>query len=35
MAIVLLLLICAGLFTRTLTNLSHVDLGLKVDHLPA
>ena len=33
MAISLLLLICAGLFTRTLANLSNIDLGLKVDHL--
>jgi predicted permease len=33
MAISLLLLICAGLFMRTLTNLSNIDLGLKVDHL--
>jgi putative ABC transport system permease protein len=29
----LLLLICAGLFARTLTNLSTIDLGLKADHL--
>ena len=29
----LVLLICAGLFARTLTNLSSIDLGLKVDHL--
>lgn len=32
-AISLLLLICAGLFARTLANLSSIDLGLKVDHL--
>jgi predicted permease len=32
-SISLLLLICAGLFARTLTNLSSIDLGLKVDHL--
>ena len=29
----LVLLICAGLFARTLTNLSRIDLGLRVDHL--
>jgi predicted permease len=29
----LLLLICAGLFARTLNNLSNIDLGLKADHL--
>jgi putative ABC transport system permease protein len=32
-AISLLLLISAGLFARTLANLSSIDLGLKVDHL--
>jgi predicted permease len=32
-AISLLLLVCAGLFARTLVNLSTIDLGLKVDHL--
>jgi predicted permease len=32
-AISLLLLVCAGLFARTLVNLSSIDLGLKVDHL--
>ena len=32
-AISLLLLVCAGLFARTLVNLSTVDVGLKVDHL--
>jgi putative ABC transport system permease protein len=32
-AISLLLLICAGLFARTLSNLSGIDLGLRVDHL--
>ncbi|MGA3187969.1 MAG: ABC transporter permease [Bryobacteraceae bacterium] len=32
-AISLLLLICAGLFARTLVNLSTIDLGLKADHL--
>jgi putative ABC transport system permease protein len=32
-AISLLLLICAGLFARSLANLSNIDLGLRVDHL--
>jgi predicted permease len=32
-AISLLLLISAGLFARTLANLSSIDLGLRVDHL--
>jgi putative ABC transport system permease protein len=32
-AISLLLLISAGLFARTLANLSNIDLGLRVDHL--
>jgi predicted permease len=32
-AISLLLLISAGLFARTLSNLSSIDLGLRVDHL--
>jgi len=32
-AISLLLLISAGLFARTLKNLSSIDLGVKVDHL--
>lgn len=32
-AISLLLLISAGLFARTLSNLSSIDLGMKVDHL--
>jgi putative ABC transport system permease protein len=32
-AISLLLLVSAGLFARTLKNLSSIDLGLKVDHL--
>jgi putative ABC transport system permease protein len=32
-AISLLLLICAGLFARTLVNLSSIDLGIKVDRL--
>jgi predicted permease len=32
-AISLLLLVCAGLFARTLANLSSIDLGLRVDHL--
>ena len=32
-SISLLLLICAGLFARSLVNLSNIDLGLKVDHL--
>jgi putative ABC transport system permease protein len=32
-AVSLLLLVCAGLFGRTLMNLSSIDLGLKVDHL--
>jgi len=32
-ALSLLLLVCAGLFARSLMNLSSIDLGLKVDHL--
>jgi predicted permease len=32
-AISLLLLICAGLFARTIVNLSNIDLGIKIDHL--
>jgi putative ABC transport system permease protein len=32
-AISLLLLVCAGLFARTLVNLSTIDVGLKTDHL--
>jgi predicted permease len=32
-AISLLLLVCAGLFARTLVNLSTIDVGLKIDHL--
>ena len=32
-AVSLLLLVSAGLFGRTLVNLTHVDLGIRVDHL--
>jgi predicted permease len=32
-AISLLLLITAGLFLKTLLNLTHIDLGIRVDHL--
>jgi putative ABC transport system permease protein len=32
-AISLMLLICAGLFGRTLVNLSRIDLGIRTDHL--
>jgi putative ABC transport system permease protein len=35
MAVSLLLLVCAGLFGKTLVNLTRVDLGIGVDHLIA